>query len=1081
MLSNHLNKHNFSHKHILMLAAALAVVVIGYLSVPVIFGTQNVEAGRTCCNPANMSQCTGCGSTETKNDNECFGAPGCINCGSWVSNFCCLPGECAPPCTNSAPGVAVLSTPANSAVNVDLPVNFSWTNSTGWGTNCAGNNNTFTVYAGVRSGGTCAGVTYTAYATVPSNQLSASVGALQWGTGYCWFVRKSNGAAIADSTIFQFNTTTPPQVSNFTITNPNLCGPVPISGRTDSPNANNPITISIDFTDPNTNFGTGTNRFDSLRIAVIPTSQQNSNVVPFSVLDPILRNRLGFRANVTGATTFSAIDSVVSPYFGSPASIGNLTNAAATATLLSLNNATSVQQVGNQTLHVTWQIRFENTFPTADDNIYIAAIVQTPSGNLISQDAQGTGATLLQYRRASTWETDMTAPDTSVSAPVAISTDTFTLKWTATDSAGGNNGLRDLRSYCYVDANPTNIFDQTLGQMIPLGSSPLSYPSAGNCLVSANTLGTHAYTLNNLANTSDMHFALYAEDGACNPATQTSQLDSPAAWIVTSKGVTSAAGGYSGFKVRNIANLSGIVPNLADDSFLSTYAAISGNASMLSQLQSKHNFYTTDYDDKGVLPPEISDADNWFDYLYQLVSTRQTVSTSTITTINGSVAGTFGAGFGDTLYVLVNNNLTVASGSHCDANAAIFINGNLTIQPDFTKINEFVGCAFVVKGNVTIDVGTTKSAIGSGQPAKYDVVEGAFISDGIFSTNVDQSGAVSSWSTGASTAVRGYHSMVGFNDKLYAWGGFNGAAILNSLSIYDTTANTWSSGTTGGTPRYLHTAVVYNGKMYAWGGYGAAGKMNTMDIYDFATGTWSVGPTGGTARYGHTAVVQGDKMYVWGGETAANVRINTVDIFNFTTNTWSVGTTGGAASIGAAAAVVNNKMYVWGGSAGNVTSVFNFATNTWSAGTTAGSTRSYASAVLFSNKIFIWGGIDTAASNRVDIYDSSVPQWTYGANGGTARYVHAAVAMNGKMYAFGGANASGVYIGTLDIYDFGSAVGGDGLYIRGTVYASELNLQRNLGIAQNGLQPAEVFDYDPAYVRIFRSIFGIRTFSLRAR
>jgi hypothetical protein len=992
-------------------------------------------------------------------------------------------GQCGNPacCTVVAPGAATPTGPANGATNLDLPINFTWTNSTGWGNGCP-NTNTFAIFTAVKSGPSCPapGAAYVSVGSTTGTSLSVS--SLLWGRNYCWYVQKNNRSAVANSIVQEFTTTPLPSVSNIQLTNPGLCGPVAISGRTDSPNANNPITLSIDFTDTNSNFGAGINRFNNLRVAVIPTGEQNSNVVPFSVLDPALRNRLGFRANVAGATSFSPLDSAVAPYFGPASSAGNLPNAAGTATLLSLNNATSVQQIGNQTLRVTWQVRFENTFPTADDNIYIAAVVQTPSGNLVSQDAQGVGATMLQYRRALNWETDMAAPAASVSAPVAVSTDTFTLRWSASDTAGGNNGLRDLRSYCYVDDNPTSIFDQTLGQMIALGDTTLAYPNAGNCLISGSSLGTHTYTLSTLSNTSDMHFSMYVEDGACNPSTPSNQLDSPAAWIVTSKGVASAQGGYNGFKIRNIATLSGIVPNLGNDSFLSTYAAMAGNNSIVSQLQSKHNFYTTQYDDKGALPPEISDADNWYDYLFQLVSARQTIDTSAITTINGSISAAFGGSSGATLYKVVNNDLTLLSGSRCDANLALFVNGNLTIQPDLTKANNFVACAFVVKGNVNVEVGTTKtSPTALGQPAQYDVIEGAFLADGKFTTSVDQTGAANSWTSGASTAARGLHSMVVFNDKLYAWGGYNGVAALNTLAVYDIATNTWSTGTSGGTARYVHTSIVYNGKMYAWGGIGTSGRLNTMDVYDLAAGTWSTGPTGGTARYGHTAVLQGDKMYVWGGETSAGVRINTMDIFNFTTNTWSVGVAGGSASVGSTAVVLNNKMHVWGGSAGNVMSIFDFGTNTWSAGTTAGSTQIFSSAVVFSNKMYIWAGIDSSATNRVDIYDPSVPQWTFGANGGTARYGHTAVATNGRMYAFGGVNVNGAYIGTMDIYDFGSALGGDGLYIRGTVYANELDLQRNLGLAQNGLQPAEVFDYDPAYARIFRSIFGIRTFSLRAR
>ncbi len=61
----------------------------------------------------------------------------------------------------------------------------------------------------------------------------------------------------------------------------------------------------------------------------------------------------------------------------------------------------------------------------------------------------------------------------------------------------------------------------------------------------------------------------------------------------------------------------------------------------------------------------------------------------------------------------------------------------------------------------------------------------------------------------------------------------------------------------------------------------------------------------------------------------------------------------------------------------------------------------------------------------------------------------------------------------------GSGVVGDGLYIRGLVYASEVDFNRRLNPNQSANQPSELIDYDPAYLFIFRELLSVAEFSLR--
>src|SRR5262249_19840473 len=162
---------------------------------------------------------------------------------------------------------------------------------------------------------------------------------------------------------------------------------------------------------------------------------------------------------------------------GAGSNSGDLKNTAATASLLSLNSASSIVQLNNTTLRVTWQIRFENTFPTAADNVYLAVVSKTPGGSQISQDPQGIGAAALNYDKLLTWRTDLAAPVTSVSAPTTTGPNSFTVNWASSDVTSGNNGLLDVRSYCYTSSLPVSIIDNTIGQQLNLDQNHVAFPA----------------------------------------------------------------------------------------------------------------------------------------------------------------------------------------------------------------------------------------------------------------------------------------------------------------------------------------------------------------------------------------------------------------------------------------------------------------------------------------------------------------------------------------------------------------------------------------------------------------------------
>ncbi|MDQ6985017.1 MAG: hypothetical protein Q9M91_00405 [Candidatus Dojkabacteria bacterium] len=87
----------------------------------------------------------------------------------------------------------------------------------------------------------------------------------------------------------------------------------------------------------------------------------------------------------------------------------------------------------------------------------------------------------------------------------------------------------------------------------------------------------------------------------------------------------------------------------------------------------------------------------------------------------------------------VNGNMRIQKDSICNEPAIVLITGNLTIEPDFTTLNQKDACMFIVKGNIEILNGDLKTDLDVLDPtlASYDIIEASLISDGDIITTRD--------------------------------------------------------------------------------------------------------------------------------------------------------------------------------------------------------------------------------------------------------------------------------------------------------------------------------------------------------
>ncbi|BCX14295.1 MAG: hypothetical protein KatS3mg085_827 [Candidatus Dojkabacteria bacterium] len=154
---------------------------------------------------------------------------------------------------------------------------------------------------------------------------------------------------------------------------------------------------------------------------------------------------------------------------------------------------------------------------------------------------------------------------------------------------------------------------------------------------------------------------------------------------------------------------------------------------------SKINAYSTNYLNLATSLPPDSSFSSWFDYLLNLVSLNSPSNIVNFNVPNNSVSGNLSQIFNvspNSKYILIQSNssdLNLLPNTVCDIQALIFLNANLSIQPNLIKSNPSNGCIFITAGNTLIGKGTdkTSASLSDSNPAQYDIVEAGIITNNL--------------------------------------------------------------------------------------------------------------------------------------------------------------------------------------------------------------------------------------------------------------------------------------------------------------------------------------------------------------
>lgn len=224
-------------------------------------------------------------------------------------------------------------------------------------------------------------------------------------------------------------------------------------------------------------------------------------------------------------------------------------------------------------------------------------------------------------------------------------------------------------------------------------------------------------------------------------------------------------------------------------------------------------------------------------------------------------------------------------------------------------------------------------------------------------------------------------------------------------------AGTWSSKSPMPTARTDLAAVGYNGKIYTFGGYASLGRLSKVEVYDPSSNSWTTKNPIPQAIDNVGAAVIGNKIYVMGHD-GSSIRFYE---YNPADDSWTSKPTPPVSTFDQAGyGALNNILYVAYGSwpTGSWTYAYDPSSNTWSSKKPISdiAERSIESFVVMGNKLYAIGGNEPKAGateiSRIDVYDPATDSWQKGAipdmPGQRTHLSPTTPVINGKAYVIGG-------------------------------------------------------------------------------
>lgn len=165
--------------------------------------------------------------------------------------------------------------------------------------------------------------------------------------------------------------------------------------------------------------------------------------------------------------------------------------------------------------------------------------------------------------------------------------------------------------------------------------------------------------------------------------------------------------------------------------------------------------------------------------------------------------------------------------------------------------------------------------------------------------------------------------------RFYVIGGSRGPLALDSVEVYNPSADSWASVPSLPGPLLVPSVGSIGGKLYVAGGEGrpCCPSVSDLLIFDPDVGAWTPGPPMSTARSYAASVVLDRKLIVIGGVGNGGNILSEVEVFDPNAGTWSPSEGLAVPLRDANAVVLDGVIYLIGGqtSSGNTNHVQAFA------------------------------------------------------------------------------------------------------------------------------------------------------------
>ena len=254
---------------------------------------------------------------------------------------------------------------------------------------------------------------------------------------------------------------------------------------------------------------------------------------------------------------------------------------------------------------------------------------------------------------------------------------------------------------------------------------------------------------------------------------------------------------------------------------------------------------------------------------------------------------------------------------------------------------------------------------------------------------------------------------VAVGSNLYAITGFN-AAPDYSTANESFNGTTWTALAPIPVPHAQSRGTAVGTNIYVPGGFNSVsfgGPLDTMQIYNTTANTWSAGMVLPAARSGVATATFNGLVYMIGGYNPTGTGHNEVYIYNPGTNSYTTGALMPADQGNVAGVLFNGEIYVvGGGTAPGASFAYNPTTNVWrtiAALPTTGGTCQSDNGFVLNNELWVVGCLGLAINQQVWIYTPGTNSWRAGPQYNVDHQGPGAALFNGRGFVVGGGAAGG--------------------------------------------------------------------------